>query len=167
MKIEIKKLNSDDWQIYKELRLQMLTEEPQAYSQTLEELSKRSDKEWKDKTETDNMSIIVAWVDEKLAGMSGLFYEEKDVVSIWGVFVRKEFRGIGLGKRLMEEIEKEIKKDKGVKKIQISVTSSQITALELYKRLGFKEVKKFEGKTRHNGKAYDEILLQKLFSLDA
>lgn len=161
MNIEFRKLNRDDWQIYKDLRLQMLREEPQAYSQTLDELSKRSDEDWKDKTGSDNMAILMAFVDGKSAGMSGLFYEERDVVAIWGVFVKKEFRGMGLGKRLMEEIEKEIKKDKGVKNIQVSVTSSQTTALELYKKLGFREIKRFKNKTRHNGALYDEILLEK------
>lgn len=159
--IKVKKLSGDDWKIYKELRLQMLTEEPQAYSQTLEELEKRSDKDWKEKTVADNMTILTIWVDGKLAGMNGLFYEEKDVVAIWGMFIRKEFRGMGLGKKLMDEIEKEIRKDKGVKKIQVSVTSSQVPAFELYKKIGFTEIKRIASKARLNGKSYDEILLEK------
>lgn len=161
-KITIKKLTSSDWKTYKELRLQMLTEEPQAYSQTLEELEKRSDKEWEEKTQADNMIILAVWLDGKLAGMNGLFYEEKDVVAIWGMFVREEFRGMGLGKRLMQEIENEIRKDGGVKKIQVSVTSSQAAAFELYKKLGFREIKRMSNKTRFNGQSYDETLLEKL-----
>lgn len=161
MNIEIKKLTRDDWQVYKELRLQMLTEEPQAYSQTLEELENRFDQDWIDKTVADNMAILAAWVDGKLAGMSGLFYEEKDVVAIWGVFVRKEFRGIGLGEKLIEETEKEIIKDKGVKRIQIEVTVTQIPAWQLYKKLGFKEIGRKKGATKLNGELFDEIILEK------
>lgn len=161
MSISIKKLTKEDWMIYKEIRLQMLSEEPQAYSQTLEELSKRSDEDWKEKTISDTMAVITIWVDEKLAGMNGLFYEKTDVIAVWGMFVRKEFRGMGFGKRLMEEIEREIRRDKRVKKIQVSVTSSQTVAWELYKKLGFKEASRINGKVRFNGESYDEILMEK------
>jgi ribosomal protein S18 acetylase RimI-like enzyme len=161
MSISIKKLTKDDWKIYKEIRLQMLSEEPQAYSQTFEELSNRSDEDWREKTAADNMTILSIWTDGKLAGMNGLFYEKSDTVAIWGMFVRKEFRGLGLGKKLMQEIEKEIRKDKVVTKIQVSVTTSQVAALELYKKLGFKEITRIKSRTKFNGESYDEILMEK------
>lgn len=161
MSISIKKLTKEDWKIYKEIRLQMLSEEPQAYSQTLEELSSRNDEDWKEKTISDTMAVITIRVDEKLAGMNGLFYENRETVAIWGMFVRKEFRGMGLGKKLMEEIEKEIREDKVVKKIHVSVTDSQIPAWELYKKLGFKEIERIKGKIKFNGDSYDEILMEK------
>lgn len=161
MSISIKKLTKEDWKIYKEIRLQMLSEEPQAYSQTLEELSSRNDEDWKEKTAANNMSILSIWTDGKLAGMNGLFYENRETVAIWGMFIRKEFRRIGFGKKLMEEIEKEIRKDRNVKRIQVSVTTSQVPALELYKMLGFKEIGRIKGKIKFNGESYDEILMEK------
>lgn len=161
MSISIKKLTKKDWKIYKEIRLQMLSEEPQAYSQTLEELSNRNDDDWKEKTASDTMAILSIWVDGKLAGINGLFYEKRDTVAIWGMFVRKELRGMGLGKKLMQEIEKEIRKDNAVTKIQVSITISQVVAFELYKKLGFEEIKRIKNKTKFNGVAYDEILMEK------
>ncbi|MEK9207636.1 MAG: GNAT family N-acetyltransferase, partial [Patescibacteria group bacterium] len=110
----------------------------------------------------EEAGILAVWLDGKLAGMNGYYYPERSIVEIWGMFIRKEFRGMGLGKRLMEEIEKEIRKDGGVKKIQVSVTSSQTAAFELYKKLGFREIKRMPNKIRFNGQSYEEILLEKL-----
>lgn len=107
------------------------------------------------------MAILTIWMERKIAGMNGLFYENRDTVAIWGMFIRKEFRGRGLGEKLMNEIEKEIRKDKTVNKIQVSVTVSQIRALKLYKKLGFKEISRINGKIKFNGDSYDEILMEK------
>ena len=111
MNIEIKKLSANDWQIFKELRLQMLKEEPQAFARTYDEVSKRTDEEWKENTENEEAGILAVWLDGKLAGMNGYYYPERSIVEIWGMFIRKEFRGMGLGKKLMGEIEKEIRKE--------------------------------------------------------
>ncbi|HCS78318.1 TPA: hypothetical protein DIV55_01090 [Patescibacteria group bacterium] len=140
----------------------MLSEEPHAYSQTLEELSRRNDNEWKEKTASATMAILTIWTDGQLAGMNGLFYEDKETVAIWGMFIRKPHRRKGLGKKLMEAIQREIKKDPAVKKLRVYVTPSQVPAWELYKKLGFAEVGKALGKTRSNGEKYDEILLEKV-----
>ncbi|MEK9175994.1 MAG: GNAT family N-acetyltransferase, partial [Patescibacteria group bacterium] len=106
MNIEIKKLSANDWQIFKELRLQMLKEEPQAFARTYDEVSKRTDEEWKENTENEEAGILAVWLDGKLAGMNGYYYPERSIVEIWGMFIRKQFRGMGLGKKLMGEIEK-------------------------------------------------------------
>lgn len=161
MNIEIRKLSPDDWQIYKDLRLQMLREEPQAYSQKYEDLIKRTDEEWKENTLTDTRGELVAFVDGKPAGMNGYAYDNPNLVFIWGMFIRKEYRGLGLGRMLMEEIEKEIRKDAEVKKIHVSVISSQITAWKLYEKLGYKEIKREKEKVNYDGVLYDEILMEK------
>lgn len=139
----------------------MLTEEPQAYSQTLEELAKRSDAEWKAKTASDTMTILAIWTEGTLAGMNGLFYEDTETVAVWGMFIQKEHRRKGLGRKLMEAVEQEIKNDTRVQKIHVYVTPSQIPAFRLYRKLGFVEVKKILGKIRSTGELYDEILLEK------
>lgn len=139
----------------------MLKEDPQAFLRTYDELAKRTDKEWEENTLNDEAGVLVVWFDNKLAGMNGYFYPENSIVEIWGMFVRKEFRGLGLGKKLMEEIEKEIKKDKDVRKIIIEVTTSQIPAWELYKKMGFVEMGRKIGGTKLNGELYDDIILEK------
>ncbi len=162
MNIQIRKLTRSDWKIFKEIRLQMLKEEPQAFARTYEEMVNISDDEWMEKTENDKAGIFAVWVNGKLAGANGYFYPENSIVEIWGMFIRKEFRGIGLGKKLMQEIENEIRKDKNVKLIRIEVTTTQIPAWELYKKLGFLEVGRKIGATKFNSELYDDIILEKI-----
>ena len=161
MGVSIKKLDESDWKVYKDLRLQMLSEEPQAYSQTFGEVSKRSDDEWREKTISGNMAALIISIDGVPVGMNGLYYENTDTVSIWGMFIKKEFRGMGLSRKLMEAIEEEIRKDTIVKKIQVFVSSSQVSAHKLYESMGYKEVKRERGKVQHGGKSYDEIFMEK------
>ncbi|MBI2011554.1 hypothetical protein HYS91_02180 [Candidatus Daviesbacteria bacterium] len=50
-KIEIIKLNPNRWEEYKELRLQALKENPEAFGSTYEEAADKPDKEWKSRLE--------------------------------------------------------------------------------------------------------------------
>lgn len=162
MSIVIKKLTRADWQIFKELRLQMLIEEPHAFTTTYEQVSEYSETEWKNRTASDKAGILVIFVDDKPAGMNGFYYkDEKDKVTIWGMFVKKEFRERGFGKKLMDAIEKEIRKDKAVKKINICVMTSQIPAWELYKKQGFVEVARDEKKKQFNDGWCAEVHMEK------
>ncbi len=163
MSILIKKLTRKDWQIFKELRLQMLIEEPHAFTTTYEQVSGYSDEEWRKRTASKKASILVIFVDDTPAGMNGLYYKdnEKDKVTIWGMFVKKEFRGLGLGKKLMDAIEKEIRRDEAVKKINICVMTSQTSAWELYKKQGFMETGRDEKKRQFNDGWCAEIHMEK------
>lgn len=161
MNIEIRKLTRDDWKIFKELRLQMVKEEPQAFLRTYEELVNLSDDEWMDKSTSDTSGILAVWYGGKLAGMNGYYFPNVSTAEIWGMFIRKEFRGKGLSKILMKEIEDEIRKNKKINLIRIEVTTSQIPAWELYKKMGFIEVGRKNGATKFDGTLYDDIILEK------
>jgi ribosomal protein S18 acetylase RimI-like enzyme len=57
------------------------------------------------------------------------------------VFVEDKFRKRGLGKKLMESAE-EYLRSRGIKKMKLSVTATNETALSFYEELGYK-VKRF------------------------
>ena len=79
----------------------MLTEEPQAFTTTLAQVASYTQQEWKKRTAGDRVAILVAFVDGQPVGMNGLYYKdaEKEPVTIWGMFVKKEWRGMGIGKK--------------------------------------------------------------------
>jgi ribosomal protein S18 acetylase RimI-like enzyme len=163
MSILIKKLTREDWQIFKKLRLQMLTEEPQAFTTTLAQVSSYTRDEWKKRVAGEHVAVLVLFVDGKPIGMNGLVYkeQEKGTVTIWGMFVKKEYRGRGFGTKLMHAVEKEIRKDHSVKTIKICVMACQIPAWELYKKQGFGEIGRDPGKKQFNDVVYDEIHMGK------
>ncbi len=53
------------------------------------------------------------------------------------IAVRKEFRRRGLGRRLMEAVEGALRED-GIKKIYLEVAVNNTTALNLYRKLGYR-----------------------------
>jgi len=74
----------------------------------------------------------------------GKFFEHKvkeDELHVHGIVVSNRFRSMGIGSKLFKEIEN-IAEKKNLKKITLEVLDSNISAYNLYKRLGFIDVAK-------------------------
>lgn len=75
------------------------------------------------------------WLEQKeIKAYLRYFKKDKNTIQIGRVLTKEH--GIGLGKKLMEESIKEIKKDKTIKTIYLE---AQTYALNVYKKFGFKE----------------------------
>jgi RimJ/RimL family protein N-acetyltransferase len=161
MNIEIKRLDVNRWQDCRDLRLEALKNEPLAYSSSYEEEQVRPEAFWQDSVKL----FLFALADNQLVGMAGIFQNNRiktnHFVEIFGVYVKKEYRGQGTGKRLVEAVLTEIHNLPGVKKIKIGVNPTQKTAAHIYKKLGFKEAGRFKKDVCVNGKFYDEIIMEK------
>lgn len=64
---------------------------------------------------------------------------------IYDIYVKKEFRGKGIGKTLMEKAETHCR-ERGYSKISLMVSTSNQPAIRLYNRMGFKAEQMFMGK---------------------
>jgi RimJ/RimL family protein N-acetyltransferase len=161
MNIEIKRLDVNRWQDCRDLRLEALKNEPVAFSSSYEEEQVRPETFWQDSVKL----FLFALADHQLVGMAGIFQNNRiktnHFVEIFGVYVKKEFRGQGTGKRLIEAALAEIQKLPGVKKVKIGVNPTQKTAAHIYKKFGFKEAGRFKKDVYVNGKFYDELFLEK------
>lgn len=78
-----------------------------------------------------------------------------------GISLRKEIRGRGIGKKLLENIIKETKNILGVKIIILEVFSANKVARHMYRKLGFKEVGKIRKGVNYYGKFLDDIIMAK------
>jgi len=91
---------------------------------------------------SEKRQIFVAVEKEKIIGTASI---HDDVILT--VFVNPKIQGEGIGKKLMAKVENEAKKN-GFKSVKLP---SSITAIDFYKKLGYKKVKeKYEenfGKT--------------------
>ena len=76
-----------------------------------------------------------------LVGMAGCFRERhlktRHKGRIWGVYVRANCRGKGLGRGLLAALLERVKKLPGLEQVNLSVSSSQVAARKLYRSLGF------------------------------
>lgn len=164
--IEIISLQPENWKHYRDLRLRALQEDPQAFSSTYEENSKRSDAFWQERIKNtfikDTQWLVFAKLNDNLVGMVGAFVEkEPDNAHVISVYVIPEERDRGIAKLLMKELLNKIKTNDIIKKITVDVNSEQKAALNLYKNFGFHVIKQYRMKLG-DGKEHDLYQLQML-----
>lgn len=84
------------------------------------------------------------------------FVEEVGTI---GILVKKNYRGIELGKLLMKKITDLIKKDPEIKVLTLGVFPLNKVAMNLYKKLRFKTVAKLPKRHLYKGKYVDEYVM--------
>lgn len=164
--VKIITLEPAAWQLYRDLRLRALKEEPQAFASTYEENANKPDEYWMKRLEEANEGktqwLVFAKQGDKLIGMVGAFVKDKmDTVDIIAVYVAKEARGQGIAKKLMNSIISKIQKNKSVKRLLVGVNPEQVPAFNLYKGLGFTILKK-ERMILGDGKEHDSYEIEKV-----
>ncbi|MBI4452746.1 GNAT family N-acetyltransferase [Candidatus Woesearchaeota archaeon] len=159
--IQVKKLHSNRWKEYKALRLEALKKEPTSFGSSYAEETKLSEVEWKRRLK----NTIFALADDKRVGMIAFIFNNKikarHIVNIFGVYVKKEYRSQGIGKKLIDNALLLISKNKKIMKIDLCVNQKQKAAISLYKKYGFKIVGRLKKDLFVNGKFYDELLMEK------
>ena len=151
--MEIVQLASDDWELYRDLRLRAVEDNPQSFLSTPDEVMAKEEKVWRE--QLANMWFAV--VGGKLVGMIGAIRTGRakdnhffDVVSF---FVLPEFRGKGVGRALLKHVIELAKANPEIVKLRLGVTTTQTGAIELYKSLGFEKI----GHSKMSCKVGDEF----------
>lgn len=156
----------DRWHEYKELRLEALTNEPQAFAETYEKVCGTTDQEWIRKLSLDdpaNIRMIAENDDEKLIGMMTAVRnrDNNDKALIINVYINKNYRGVGLGKKILNEILDRLNKVEDIKIVELTVNIEQGAAVSIYKSCGFKTTETLKNNINCNGKSYDEYVMIK------
>lgn len=168
MNINVRKLQNHEWQKFKHIRLEALDDSPTAFGQSAEDESKKTDEQWESGVKFTNENppslALFAEIGEEIIGMVGSFTKDREkmkhIANVWGMYVNSEYRGQGIGRKLLESLIEELKNHSQIKKIRIGVVSSNTLAAELYKRLGFEVVGEFKKELFVDSKYYDELLLE-------
>ena len=141
----IRTLTEADAQVYRDIRLRMLKEEPAAFTASYEEFSQRplssvSERLRTENDKPDNFSLG-AFEGEQLLGTVGLWRETgaktRHKASIWGMYVASDTRGRGIGRALLQEAISRAKALPDLEQIQLGVVVTQTAARQLYASLGF------------------------------
>jgi len=159
--IEFKKISEDRWKEYRDLRLEALQQEPLAFSESYEDTKNMPENAWRSRID----NILFAFDEDKLIGMIGFFRVNeikcKHVANIYGVYVKKEYRCKGVGKRLIEAMISQIQQYQDIIKIQLGVNPVQKTAVKLYEDFGFTVIGRMNQEIYVEDKFYDELLMEK------
>ena len=159
--IKIIQLSPGRWKEYKHLRLEALQRDPQAFGQKYGKAVDFPDSYWIDHLEKsqakEKLLVYFAEKNEKLLGMIGAFFhsgeETEDSAQIFSVYVNKDFRNLGVAKRLQNHLLRELGKIVGLKKVRVMVNRAQEPAVNLYKQGNFRLVKT-EKRELGDGKEY-------------
>ncbi len=158
--LHIIQLDPEDWRRYRALRLDALRQEPEAFASNLDENIARPDSYWRRRLEEASVGqydwLLFAQHDNALVGMVGAL--DKGVpqtVEIGAMYVMPAQRGRGIGERLLHAILDLIARSRlDVVQAELTVRTSQVAALSVYRRMGFEPVKNVENQAsqEHDGK---------------
>ncbi len=140
--MEVRTLQVAEWPLWRQLRLDALSDSPDAFRPTLEEEKEQSDDWWIDvidsTVEHPRGGLWVAEIDGVPVGMCFARTDTDDtVVEIGAMWVRPSARGKGIGSGLLTAaLDWAI--SRGVRHAELWATESNAAAVSLYERYGFR-----------------------------
>jgi len=144
MKIEIVESNISNWREFKNIRLESLMCEPEAFSSSLKKTDAFPDKYWIDMVSDRNNIILLAFVDSVCVGIIRAAIKDEDVKEgtafIGSFFVNANYRRQGIGKALMNELLARINTHLEISTAKLWVSIKQSDAIKFYDNNGFKYV---------------------------
>lgn len=159
----------DQWEAYRDLWLEALRDTPEAFAADYETQKNVPDEVWKKRLEQvllEKEAIMVfARVDGELVGMIGGYFEDNPkfshIVTVWGAYVKPDFRNQGIATDMANELIERIKKKPGIRKIKTYSVTSGNMAVMVYKKHGFDIVGISKGELRVGDEYRDVYIMEK------
>ncbi len=163
MEITIGTLPENEWERYKEIRLEALKNDSIAFGSSYEEEINRPEAHWKIRTK----GAVFAFDGQQVIGLMSYHNEDrvktKHKSGIYSVYVTPAYRSKGVGKKLLTEVLRLIKLNPEIVKVNLTVNPLQTSAVKLYESFGFNAVGTLRKELLIDGKYYDETLMELLF----
>jgi RimJ/RimL family protein N-acetyltransferase len=156
---QIRRLETPDAAVYRDIRLEALQRNPEAFGSTFE-FEDAQLLSWFEAA-LGRAAIFGGFVDGRLAGMAGFAAQESakraHKALLWGMYVRAGGRNAGLGKRLVAAV---LDHARGrVEMVQLTVVSENEAARRLYRAMGFVEYGYEKRALKQDGRYYDDVLM--------
>jgi ribosomal protein S18 acetylase RimI-like enzyme len=159
--IEIRRLTEADAVLYRDIRLEALRANPEAFGSTFEIENAQPLSSFS--TTLGNSTVLGAFRDSKLVAIAGFAVHRGQKMAhkgvIWGMYVQPSARRGRIGRQLVEAI-LDLARQR-VELIQLTVVRDNEQARRLYTNLGFLEYGIEKNALKQNGRYYDEILMAK------
>jgi RimJ/RimL family protein N-acetyltransferase len=157
--IEIRPLAPRDAESYREIRLEALRNSPEAFGSNFE-FEAAQPLAWFEHRLASS-GVFGAFRDGALLGIAGFFIQQEPKkahkATLWGMYVRPQARGSGIGRRLVETVIDAARARAEL--IQLAVVSENEAARRLYSALGFSQYGLEKNALKQDGRYHDEVLM--------
>ncbi|MCM3734496.1 GNAT family N-acetyltransferase [Bacillus cytotoxicus] len=112
--------------------------------------------------EDHNSIILLATMDDEIISIASITSSQKERtkhIGTLGIVIAEKYCGFGLGKKLMEELIEWARGNGTTKKLHLVTRADNERAIELYKKVGFKEEGLLEQDTYINGVYYNTLIM--------
>jgi len=159
-------LSESDAQLYKEIRLRALKNDPESFGSTYEQEVNRPLERFAERIQHSKDKFTLGCFDDSnlLVGIVNFVRESRLKTAhkgnIYGMYIEPEYRGRGLGKSLLLAlIERATRECTGLEQIHLTVVSKNEAAKRLYISLGFEIYGVEPNALKVAGQSLDEDLM--------
>lgn len=158
---ELRRLAAPDAACYRALRLEGLRSRPEAFGASWEDEAPRPLAWFAERLERDAVFGGISRTGSALVGVAGLTVPEATKLrhkgTLWGMFVRPEAQGAGLGGALVARVLEHAVQV--VEEVQLMVGATNTGALRLYEHAGFRRYGLEQDALKIGGRYHDEVLM--------
>lgn len=153
--VEIIIASPDVWRAAREIRLESLLRDPQAFGSTYAEAVDRTEADWRAWLSRPGLTMLIARTSQNPVGivgaLRGVDADDDSVAMIVSMYVTASHRGRGVGRQLLQVLLADLEEDSTLTRVILHVSRSQLPAQRLYTALGFVPV----------GEEDDEIVMER------
>ncbi|MEQ8370765.1 MAG: GNAT family N-acetyltransferase [Alphaproteobacteria bacterium] len=157
--LTIRRLTADDTAAFRALRLEALTNHPEAFGESAAEWTARSDGEIA--AIHDSSLVMGAFADRHLVALGALGFNDREqgrhLSTLWTMYVAPAVRGRGTAGRLLDALIAAARARPGLRRISLAVTVGNVSALRLYESRGFVVWGTDPEANAVAGRLYDEV----------
>jgi ribosomal protein S18 acetylase RimI-like enzyme len=163
--IAVRRLTAVDAPLFREVRLEGLRREPDAFSSTFANESGEPLSFFADRLARG--AVFGAYRGAELIGVAGFYIQagpkHGHKGTLWGMYVRPDARRGGIGRLLVEAVIAHA--CRRVEIIQLTVISENRAARRLYASLGFEEYGIEKRAAKYEGRYHDDVLMAKMLAV--
>ena len=142
--ITVAKVLPKDWELYKNIRLETLRNNPKEFSSSYSDGLQFTDEYWKSLVSDENSTYLFEKNGSEITGTARLSFndteESNNTAVLCGLYIKKQYRKLGMAEKLLKIRLELCKRNKNIERVRTYIKTHNTPAISLYKKFGFSEI---------------------------